>query len=78
MYDNGKKGFGCLKDIPCKMAPNFDEPLEEFERFGEDFPDGRLTELAPTDKHIRLHEAIAHSNKLGRPLTEQEMKLFEL
>lgn len=25
-----KKGFGCLKDIPCKMAPNFDDPLEDF------------------------------------------------
>ncbi len=37
--DNGKsigskkKGFGCLKDIPCKMAPNFDEPLEEFAEY---------------------------------------------
>lgn len=78
MNNNGKKGFGCLKDIPCKMAPNFDEPLEEFERFGEVFPDGRLTEHASTDKPIRLREAIAHSNKLGRPLTEQEMKQFEL
>lgn len=28
-----KKGFGCLKDIPCKMAPNFDEPLEEFAEY---------------------------------------------
>ena len=22
-----KKGFGCLKDIPCKLSPNFDESL---------------------------------------------------
>ena len=28
-----KKGFGCLKDIPCKMSPNFDEPLEEFAEY---------------------------------------------
>ena len=28
-----KKGFGCLKDIPCKMAANFDEPLEEFAEY---------------------------------------------
>ncbi len=25
-----KKGFGCLKDIPCKMSPNFDDPLDDF------------------------------------------------
>lgn len=31
--DRKKKGFGCLKDIPCTMAPNFDEPLEEFEEY---------------------------------------------
>ena len=28
-----KKGFGCLKDIPCKMSPDFDEPIEEFEEY---------------------------------------------
>ncbi len=27
---SGKKGFGCLKDVPCKMAPDFDEPLADF------------------------------------------------
>ena len=78
MNNNGKKGFGCLKDIPCKMSPNFDEPLKEFEHFGDDFPDGRLTGHASTDKPIRLREAIALSNKLRRPLTVQEMKQFEL
>lgn len=78
MNNNGKKGFGCLKDIPCKMSPDFDEPLEEFEHFGKDFPDGRLTEHASTNKPIHLREAIALSSKLGRPLTEQEMKQFEL
>ena len=28
-----KKGFGCLKDIPCKISPDFDEPLEEFAEY---------------------------------------------
>ena len=28
-----KKGFGCLKDIPCKMSPDFDEPIEEFAEY---------------------------------------------
>ena len=28
-----KKGFGCLKDIPCKMSADFDEPLEEFAEY---------------------------------------------
>ena len=30
---NQKKGFGCLKDIPCKMSPEFDEPLEDFAEY---------------------------------------------
>ena len=51
---------------------------ENFDRFGEDFSDGRLTEPSPTERHFRLHEASAYSNRLGRPLTEQEMKLFEI
>ena len=28
-----KKGFGCLKDIPCQMSPGFDEPIEEFTEY---------------------------------------------
>lgn len=28
-----KKGFGCLKDIPCKMSPDFDEPLDDFAEY---------------------------------------------
>ena len=28
-----KKGFGCLKDIPCKMSSDFDKPLEEFAEY---------------------------------------------
>ena len=28
-----KKGFGCLKDIPCKMSPDFDDPIEDFSEY---------------------------------------------
>ena len=28
-----KKGFGCLKDIPCNMSLEFDKPLEEFTEY---------------------------------------------
>lgn len=28
-----KKGFGCLKEIPCKMSPDFDEPLDDFAEY---------------------------------------------
>ncbi len=31
--ESQKKGFGCLKDIPCKMSPEFDEPLEDFAEY---------------------------------------------
>lgn len=31
---SGKKGgFGCLKDIPCRMADDFDAPLEDFKEY---------------------------------------------
>lgn len=45
--------------------------------FGEAMPDGRLTE--PSDGKIyRLREAILLSKRLGRPLTDEEMKTFEV
>ncbi len=28
-----KSGFGCLKDIPCKMSDDFDAPLEDFKEY---------------------------------------------
>ncbi|MEE0886196.1 MAG: DUF2281 domain-containing protein [Treponema sp.] len=28
-----KKGFGCLKNIPCKMSPDFDKPIEDFAEY---------------------------------------------
>lgn len=51
--------------------------IDKYDRFGEAMPDGRLT--APSDnKSYRLREAILLSKRLGRPLTEEEMKQFEL
>lgn len=51
--------------------------IDQFDRFGEAMEDGRLT--APSDgKVYRLREAILKSKQLGRPLTEDEMKKFEV
>ncbi len=48
-----------------------------FDRFGEAMPDGRLVEPS-SPKPFRLREAILLSKRLGRPLTESEMKQFEI
>ncbi|MCH5344928.1 MAG: hypothetical protein J1E64_12910 [Acetatifactor sp.] len=51
--------------------------LDKFNRFGEEMSDGRLT--VPSDgKVYRLREAILLSKKLGRPLSPEEMKQFEI
>lgn len=51
--------------------------IDQLDRFGEAMQDGRLT--APSDgKTYRLREAILFSKRLGRPLTEDEMKQYEL
>ena len=50
---------------------------DDFDRFGEDFPDGRLVEQS-SPKPFNLRGAILLSKKLGRPLTESEMKQFEI
>ena len=51
--------------------------LDKFDRFGEEMSDGRLT--APSDgKVYRLREAILLSKKLGRPLSPEEMRQFEI
>lgn len=50
---------------------------DKFDRFGEVMPDGRLT--TPSEgKTYRLREAILLSKKLGRPLSQEEMKQFEV
>lgn len=51
--------------------------MDKFDRFGEAMTDGRLT--APSDgKVYRLREAILLSKQLGRPLSQDEMKKFEV
>lgn len=50
---------------------------DNFDNFGKAMPDGRLT--APSDGKIyRLKDAILMVKKKGRPLTSEEMKLFEV
>mgnify|MGYP006916143483 CR=1 FL=1 len=55
----------------------FEKPQNDFDRFGEAMPDGRLTEQSDS-KAYRLRDAIMYSRRLGRPLTENEMKQFEV
>lgn len=51
--------------------------INKMDCFGDAMLDGRLT--APSgNKVYRLREAILYSKKLGRPLTEEEMKQFEI
>ena len=50
---------------------------DNFERFGEAMPDGRLTSLSDR-KVYRLRKAILFSQQLGRPLSPEEMKQFEV
>lgn len=51
--------------------------LDNFDRFGEMMADGRLT-CPSNGKIYRLREAILLSQKLGRPLSEEEMEQFEI
>lgn len=51
--------------------------IDKFDRFGEAMPDGRLT-MPSGGKVYRLREAILLSKKLGRPLSQEEMKQFEV
>lgn len=50
--------------------------VSKIEQFGEAMSDGRLT-VPSNEKTYSLREAIMYSKKLGRPLTETEMKRFE-
>lgn len=51
--------------------------MDKFDKFGEAMSDGRLT--APSDgKVYQLREAILLSKRLGRPLSPEEMKQFEV
>ena len=51
--------------------------MDKYDRFGEEMSDGRLTE--PSDgKVYRLREAILLSKQLGRSLTQEEIRQFEV
>lgn len=51
--------------------------MDYFDRFGGVMPDGRLT--VPGDgKVYRLREAITLKGQLGRLLTQEELKRFEV
>jgi len=49
----------------------------KLDRFGDAMLDGRLTEQS-VNSVCRLRDAIMYSRQLGRPLTESEMKQFEI
>jgi hypothetical protein len=50
---------------------------DKYDDFGEAMLDGRLTE--PSNNNVyRLREAILFSKQLGRALTPEEMKQFEV
>lgn len=51
--------------------------IEKMDHFGEEMLDGCLT-VSSNRKVYRLREAILHSKKLGRPLSEDEMKKYEV
>ena len=44
---------------PVVASRKSDMLRQKFDRFGEDFSDGRLTEQSPTERHFRLHEGNA-------------------
>lgn len=49
----------------------------KMDHFGDAMPDGRLT--VPSNRKVyRLREAILETKKMGRPLTEEEMRKFEI
>lgn len=50
---------------------------KKFDQFGEAMLDGRLT-MPSEQKVYRLREAILLSKRLGRPLTKDEMRRYEV
>lgn len=53
------------------------ETIDKLDRFSKAMKDGRLT--TPSNRKVyRLREAILLSKRLGRPLTQEEMKQFEV
>ena len=50
---------------------------DKFNQFGDVMPDGRLT-MPPSGKLYRVREMVLLSKRLGRPLTSEEIKEFEI
>lgn len=50
---------------------------KKYDSFGEAMIDGRLTESS-NPKVYRLRDAIAMTKKIGRTLTDEEMRKFEV
>ena len=72
-----------VAERPPRVMPRFSDasfnkiPARESRELDWDMADGRLTE--PSDGKIyRLREAIAEVKRLGRTLTDDEMKRFEV
>ena len=59
------------------MEKLFEMQVPDYSKFGDVFPDGRLVS-EPDGKKYRLREALIKVRKLGRPLTDDEMKEFEI
>ena len=49
----------------------------DYNDFGNEMPDGRMTEES-NGKIYKLRDAIMYSRILGRELTDEEMKEFEV
>ena len=72
-----------VAERPPRVMPRFSDasfnkiPARESRELDWDMADGRLTE--PSDGKIyHLREAIAEVKRLGRTLTDDEMKRFEV
>ncbi len=52
--------------------------LSKYDHFGEAMPDGRLVEPSNGRMIYKFHEAIAEVERLGRPLTREEAKKYEI
>ena len=61
----------------CRSHIIFFSIMDKFDRFGGEMPDRRLT--APSDDKVYgLREAVLVSIHFGKPLTQEEMKEFEV
>lgn len=79
--ENAENTQTCFQSEPKEDTENIKNSLEYPDykslEFGEEFPDGRLTEPF-SGKMYRIREAILLSKRLGRPLTDEEMAQFEI